>query len=1545
MKKRKLIAIICALTLSAPYITAVSAHTRQTDVTLFAASTISGETELANALSSGGDYSLTANVSTKNSGVNEQITTGTIDGGGFTIKKSNDMWNDAVLYQNSASNWTFKNMIIDGNKTLGTFSDAALWYMSGTAVFENVTVQNFKTAKTDRFAMTCAGADITLNNVEFRGNENSAQSVFAENPGVNIQSGTLTLKGSTKANVYYTGGTINVSGLTEGCQVYITADSQENFSKLAALSCTDTSVVKSANPYTKTVSFAMTAEKISVADKKAVHKDNKIEVTATIVNPTLADKDTDIIAAAYANDGSICALNKISKTLEKSSFCSVPLTLDFCECAKISVFVWDSKLSPITKSTEINRIQNHDVIYSFDFDNYTEDVIPMLKNGAVIKENRGIDGSAVVLDGNGAYMQLDDNILTPEMTFMAWVKTDTDQTWARLFDFGADTDNYFFYSPNGGRIELNVNANRSTLDVDKFNDTGIWVHYAVTKSKDKVQLYRNGTLIADGACAGDISALSQGSNYIGKSHYENDKLFCGAMDNIVMYSRVCTADEIKAAYDQYAQKLDNENAYKDYSTLNINAHLTSDDTLPLTGNAGSTITWLSDTDGILAENGGINAPSAKEADQRVTLTAQIKRGAAQYTKTFDVTVLAEASVTGLTDYAMSNVKMTNEYLINGETKMTEYLKKFDVDRSVEGFRRTAEIGKGVSTYGGWETSLIAGHAIGHYVSALAQGVEYSKADTLDDELLAKSQAMIDALYGAQIKGDCVISENRLKKGFLFATTNAWGNGSIVSGEGQFDNVESNKTNITTQAWVPWYTMHKILAGLIDTYKFTKNEKALEMASLLGDWVYNRVGSYDSAMQARVLNIEYGGMNDCLYELYKLTGKAEHAKAAHMFDEIPLFDEIYAHNDVLADKHANTTIPKIIGALNRYRTNAETDGKLLTDSADSREIDYYLTVAENFWDIVVNDHSYITGGNSENEHFRNAHTENAYRNNINCETCNTYNMLKLSRELYKITGDKKYADYYESTFLNAIVSSQNPETGMTMYFQPMATGYHKVFSSEFDDFWCCTGSGMESFTKLTDSIYYKKENTIVVNQYISSVLTDTDNNIRLTQESSLPDGETTTVKVEPLTGSKQRTAVILRVPEWTAAAPTVKLNGTAVEYMQSAGFITIERDWSAGDTLEITLPMQMKAYSLADSDTVTAFKYGPTVLSVGLGNSDMSEKSHGMAVRVPSAKADVNEYITVNSDYGTREKWLNNLNENMVKTDGKLEFTLKNTDQSLVFTPHYKRYNERYGIYWYITGNDENKMQEIVLSDKLAGRDKNIVIDSIEPSHDQQENGHGYTQSGSVGVEGTADMANYRAISKGGYVDYQMAVDKNVSNYLEVTYAAEDAGKKMNIYAGDTLIAEVTASGTSETVRYPLSPEVMEKAYTVEDETLSISGCTALHIVFKAEYDTDAPKLCGSVRIVKDYSRNPNLSALTFSGGVCEPEFNPDTTEYVLKVDSGAKAVTVKTVPADKYGLVYINGILINDAVEKTIDTSVKTLEIKSLAEDHSTQKVYTVTIE
>lgn len=990
-------------------------------------------------------------------------------------------------------------------------------------------------------------------------------------------------------------------------------------------------------------------------------------------------------------------------------------------------------------------------------------------------------------------------------------------------------------------------------------------------------------------------------------------------------------------YNKYAAQISAEAAYKDYCELDFGTtELAGGTELSQKGANGSQITWSCSDSGVIDPDMTITAPSSGEADKRVTLTAAVKNGDTTYTKTFDVTILAKPLIIGLSDYSMENVEMKDSYLINGTDKMEDYLKAFDIDKCVSGFRRTAGLSSTSNTYGGWETSLIAGHAIGHYTTALAQGYN----NTNDAELLAKSNALIDALYEAQIKTDGQNGQN-VKKGYLFATTNAWSGGTVVSGEGQFDNVEAGRTNITRQAWVPWYTMHKILAGLVDTYKLTGNEKALEMADALGTWVYNRVGNYDTAMQKRVLNIEYGGMNDVLYELYKITKNPNHAKAAHTFDEISLFDSIYNGEDILAGKHANTTIPKIIGALNRVRTIDATNGQLEADAPDAaHNREYYLKVAENFWDIVVNDHSYITGGNSENEHFRAAHTENTFRNNVNCETCNTYNMLKLSRELYKLTGDKKYIDYYEGTYLNAIVSSQNPETGMTMYFQPMDTGYQKVYSSRWNDFWCCTGSGMESFTKLTDSIYYKGDGRIVVNQYISSVLTDTENNIKLTQASTLPDGETSTFTVEPVNGNEQSAKITLRIPEWSASQPVIKVNGEVISYTPSAGYAELDRVWKTGDTVEITMPMEMRAYGLYDSDTVTAFKYGPTVLSVGLGSDNMAEEDHGMAVHKPKNKADVNEYIIINSDYGTREEWLANLDKNMEKTEGKLEFTMKHTDQPLVFTPHYKRYNERYGIYWYVTGMTEEEQQEQILADKITGREQNIIIDSIEPSHDQQENGHGYSEENSTGVEGTGTMTNYREIRAGGYVDYQMVVKKGAKNYLAVTYHSSDKSKKMSIYAGDTKLADAQASGKNETIRYEIPQKIVEAATAATADT--IKGKDALHIIFKADCGTDAPKLCDTVKMVTDYGTNQTLADLSFDAGELTPQFSSDTTEYTLTVPADTSSVTLTAATADKYGLVYVNGTLINDIVSKTVTVSDIPLTITAYAENHETAMTYTI---
>ena len=1627
MKFKKLAAVASALSV------AVSAFTA---VPVLAATAVSSESGLASAITNGGDYELTADISAANAGINTTPSTGTLDGKGHTLTKSNDKLNDAILYQNCNGNWTFRDMIIDGNKSVVTLTDAALWYMAGTIKFDNVTIQNFKTSKASRYAINCNGsANMTLNSVTFTGNENSAAAITS--PDVYIDGGTLHLSGDTKAGVYYTGGSIDISGLTKNCDITITASDTDRYASLKALT-TPASVKATLNDSARTVSYASSGVEWAISGERSKSDNGEVTVYVSVSNFTDTTKDVTVTATAYREGNSIGTGSK-TVNVSANNTAKAELTLEATDDDVIKVNLSDGT-AQLTEELTVTKIRDDNLSLFYDFEN-PADTASLIFGGASIGSGKGISGNGLTFDGASGYMQLPNGIMTDSMTIMMWVKTDTVQDWARLFDFGSSDSNYFFYSASNGRVESIIGGTTDRMDVTAFSNVGIWEHYAVTRTANHVQLYRNGVLVSEADCSKSVTGITETTNYIGKSHYANDKYFCGSMDEIKIYNKICTAEEIKMTYNEYAARLSAASAYRDYTDLSFGTtELTGGTNLRVKGGNGSDISWVSDDSSVIGSDMTITAPAAGEADKRVTLTATVKNGDTVYTKNFDVTILAAPSIIGLSDYNMADVEMKDDYLINGTDKMADYLKDFDINKLASGFRRTAGLSSTSDTYGGWETSLIAGHAVGHYMSAVAQGYN----NTGDEGLLKMSSDLIDALYEAQIKEDRTINGQAVKKGYLFATTDKWkSGGSVVSGEVQFDNVENNRTNITTQAWVPWYTMHKILAGLVDTYKLTGNEKALEMADLLGTWVYNRVGNYSSSMQTRVLNIEYGGMNDALYELYKITGDPNHAKAAHMFDETGLFDSIYRGEDVLANKHANTTIPKILGALNRVRAIDETNGQAAIDAPDSaRDREYYLTVAENFWDIVVNDHSYITGGNSQDEHFRAAHTENAYRDNVNCETCNTYNMLKLSRELYKITGEKKYKDYYEGTYLNAILSSQNPETGMTMYFQPMATGYFKVYSSRWDDFWCCTGSGMENFTKLTDSIYYKGDNMIVVNQYISSILTDRDNGIKLTQNSELPDGETakftvellesapaaaaiedwelnaeksvndSTVTVsgtvtnnsgeagnvsvyaasytdgtlksvnkidlavdnaqtkdfeakldkaeeiklflwddmEPLSDAvtpadkvteSKNAAIVLRIPEWSASAPTIKVNGSAIDYTQSAGYATIERDWENGDTIEITMPMEMRAYGLYDSDTVTAFKYGPTVLSVGIPSTDFTQQSHGMAVSKPKNKANVNEYVIIDSDYGTREEWLNNLNENMVKTDGKLEFTMQNTDQALVFTPHYRRYNERYGIYWYVSGMTEEEQQEQILADKLAGRDENIIIDSIEPSHDQQENGHGYTQDNSTGVEGVGTMPNYREILNGGYVDYQMVVKKNVKNYLTVTYHSSDAGKKMSIYAGGTKIADVTASGKDETTKYEIPAEVVNTATPSTADT--IAGKDALHIIFKADAGTDAPKLCGVVRIVTDYGTDASLKGLTFDTGTLSPAFSPDVTEYTLTVPADTSGVSMTAVPNEQYGLVYVNNILINDAVSKTVSVSDTPIIITSFAEDHETSKTYTIT--
>ncbi|KRF41868.1 beta-L-arabinofuranosidase domain-containing protein [Paenibacillus sp. Soil787] len=713
---------------------------------------------------------------------------------------------------------------------------------------------------------------------------------------------------------------------------------------------------------------------------------------------------------------------------------------------------------------------------------------------------------------------------------------------------------------------------------------------------------------------------------------------------------------------------------------------------------------------------------------------------------------AAPSMWALKDIGMNRVELTGAYHVNAFEKEMAYLASYDADRLLVGFREVAGLPAKARIYPGWENTEIRGHTLGHYLTACAQA--YSQNQSV--ELLAKLEYIVTELAVCQ-----------LESGYLSAFP-----------ETLFENVENRKP-----AWVPWYTMHKIIAGLIDVYEWTRNQTAYDVVNKLGDWVAHRTSKWSKELQATVLAVEYGGMNDCLYDLFKLTGNKRHLESAHQFDELSLFEAIWEGKDILKGKHANTMIPKFIGALNRYLTLGESEV-------------FYREAAARFWDMVVYHHSYITGGNSESEHFGEPDLMDAKRNDVTCETCNSYNMLKLTRELFKLTQDVKYADFYETTYVNAILSSQNPDTGMTMYFQPMATGYFKIYSSPFEHFWCCTGTGMESFTKLNDSIYFQLDQRLYVNQYVSSQLDWSEQKVKIIQTTDLPFTDTVHLSVETTDQQEQRLSIYLRVPYWAAGEMAVAVNGKAVQPQVSNGYALIERVWKNGDTVHVQIPMKAAYSSLPDAPHVVGFKYGPVVLSAALGKDDMVESRTGIIVSIPTKRMLVKDFITPQGM--SVHEWLGGFDQHFVRKNGELAFVLRNTDEDdhLVFTPHYKQHNERYGIYWKLVEAGSDDLREHLEKSHKEQLLRETTIDSVQVGNDQYELEH--QVKGGLTHAGTWEGLNGRRAEPDGWFSYELKVSAGQKNGLSVTFLYGYKDISLEIWIDGKLL--ITETSPNERIR-------------------------------------------------------------------------------------------------------------------------------------------------
>ena len=821
--------------------------------------------------------------------------------------------------------------------------------------------------------------------------------------------------------------------------------------------------------------------------------------------------------------------------------------------------------------------------------------------------------------------------------------------------------------------------------------------------------------------------------------------------------------------------------------------------------------------------------------------------------------IKQTNFSNLQEFAPEDIHILDNFLCSMTRKDVDFLNTFNPDKLLYNFRVTAGLPntKASSSYSGWENTRIGGHTLGHYLAAVGQALArcYGACKGADGQTLQdRFDYIIDGLEECQ---------KALGTGFIFGATME----DPSRPERQFDRLEEGNPADT---WVPWYTVHKIINGLVEANKSGGSRKALEIGVNFAEWIYKRTSKWDDATQERVLATEYGGMNDCLYELYKCAKAGGYDEAtcerilaaAHKFDEIPLFEKVRAagpNANVLNNRHANTTIPKFVGAMNRYLT--------LNDPV-------YLDYAKAFWKIVVNNHSYITGGNSECEHFGEDNILDKERSNTNCETCNTHNMLKLSRMLFMATGEKQYADYYENTFINAILASINEQTGMTLYFQPMATGCFKTYCNPDVDknyFWCCTGTGLENFTKLGDSIYFHDDKTLVVNQFIGSSVEWKEKDFLLLQNTDIPQTDTVefVVKVPDDNENNPEINLAIRVPDWNYQQPGIKINGNDAPQavFDPSGYIIIKRNWQSNDIINIKFNMNIQAFPLPDNgQKAVAFKYGPVVLTADLGRDEkMTLHQVGVQCDVAGNKLVHGDVYELTGNYGgtsnlpllpgetiyikdgTVQDFLQNINshfEKITDPDGSFYFKLKDTSWpgDFIFSPYYLINNQRYGIYWIFADEKERAQQAGSPTAEQNPASQKIFIEGIGIGYGAQTEGNATTwpfmqEKGTGSVGDPHELTRYA--NKGGSFSYMFKVKPGKKNYLVCTFLKEDNGKTICITSGFKKIAAIT-----------LNYKGQEEKYTIEFELpKSLTKKEEVRISFMGIKNTDSARLASPVNTV------------------------------------------------------------------------------------------------
>ncbi|ALK99656.1 acetyl-CoA carboxylase [Massilia sp. WF1] len=713
-------------------------------------------------------------------------------------------------------------------------------------------------------------------------------------------------------------------------------------------------------------------------------------------------------------------------------------------------------------------------------------------------------------------------------------------------------------------------------------------------------------------------------------------------------------------------------------------------------------------------------------------------------------------------FPLRDVRLGPSPFLEAQATDLHYLMAMEPDRLLAPFLREAGLAPKQPSYGNWESTGLDGHMGGHYLSALA----LMYASTGDAEVKRQLDYFVAELKRAQQANN--EGEMRGYLGGIPGGRAAWRE--VAAGKLHADNFSVNGK------WVPWYNLHKIYAGLRDAWRYGGNEDARAMLVELSDWALRLTAKLGDEQMQTMLKSEHGGMNEVLADVYQMTGDARYLGLALKFSDQRILQPLEKSEDRLSGLHANTQIPKVIGF------------KRIADLSGNRDMEQ---AAEFFWQTVVEHRTVAIGGNSVKEHFHDAQDFSPMINEVEGpETCNTYNMLKLTEMLFASSEKAQYADYYERALYNHILGSQHPGTGGFVYFTPMRPNHYRVYSQVDQAMWCCVGSGIESHAKYGEFIYAHDRDALFVNLFIPSTLQWREKGVQITQANNFPDQADTRITVD----GDARFTMKIRYPAWVEGGKLVlRVNGRLVKASGKPGdYVSIARAWRKGDRVEVSLPMRTHLEQMPDKSNYYAVMHGPIVLAAKTNpfageklnfladDSRMGHIASGQVCPLESAPT----FVSDRKDFMRRFR----------PVKGKpLTFTAPGLVQGgagpmTEFIPFFRLHDARYAVYFpQSTPGDYARMR----SETAARETERLAldartIDQVAPGEQQPESDHFFKGEGAEA--GVNAGRHWRHATR--WFSYQLNDPKREARVLRLSFARADGGRKFDIVVNGERIAEL-----------------------------------------------------------------------------------------------------------------------------------------------------------